>query len=116
MLTNSRHIHFFSIFVLYDLYQCEFPLQSSALLIFLVFCAVCFLVVFVFVCLRSVLCSQCFLCLWIIYSRLPLRGSLTFINIDIPHDIRVLRGKTLTKKTKKMSNIKQPVLTEHYRI
>jgi hypothetical protein len=48
-----------------------------------------FLLVFLcFVCLRSVLCSQCFLCLWIIHSRLSLRVSLAFNNIDVPHDIR----------------------------
>jgi hypothetical protein len=85
---------------------------------------------------RSLLCSQCFLCLWIIHSRLPLQVSLTFNNIDIPHDIRVLQGKTLTnntdtyfkqntktikrkhttQKTKKMSNIEHLALTEHCRI
>jgi hypothetical protein len=73
-----------------------------------------------FVCLRSVLCSQCFLCLWIIHSRLPLRVSLTFNNIDIPHDIRVLQGKTLTNDTDTyfcvMLNIEQPALTEHCKI
>ena len=85
--------------VIFQILQCSVRAGCLMLLIFLVFCAVCFLVVFVFVCLRSVLCSQCFLCLWIIHSRLPLRVSLTFNNIDIPHDIRVLRGKTLTNDT-----------------
>ena len=85
--------------VIFQILQCSVRAGCLMLLIFLVFCDVCFLVVFVFVCLRSVLCSQCFLCLWIIHSRLPLRVSLTFNNIDIPHDIRVLRGKTLTNDT-----------------
>ena len=85
--------------VIFQILQCSVRAGCLMLLIFLVFCPVCFLVVFVFVCLRSVLCSQCFLCLWIIHSRLPLRVSLTFNNIDIPHDIRVLQGKTLTNNT-----------------
>jgi hypothetical protein len=35
----------------------------------------------------------------IIIERLSLRVSLTFNNIDVPHDIRVLQGKTLTNNT-----------------
>ena len=69
------------------------------LLIFLVFCAVCFLVVFVF-------CLSAFRALFPMFPvsldyPLPIApsGSLTFNNIDIPHDIHVLQGKTLTNDT-----------------
>ena len=49
---------------------------GSVLLILL---HICF-VVLCFVCLHSVSCDQCYQCLWIVNSWLPLRFSLRFIN------------------------------------
>ena len=47
----------------------------------IVLCCVCFVFLFVycFLCFRSVSCSQCCLCLWIIHFWFPPRFSLTFI-------------------------------------
>ena len=54
---------------------------ESMLLIFLVFCELCFC----FVCLPSVSCAQGCPCLWIVHSWLPLLFSLMFIYfLDCP--------------------------------
>ena len=57
--------------------------DGYVLLIDLVFC-----VVFVLFCFLSVFWVQRFMCLWIVYSLLPIRFSLTFINIcEVCHNL-----------------------------
>jgi hypothetical protein len=70
------------------------------LFIFLVFCVVCFVVI-VFVFCLSAFCALFPMFPVSLDYPLPIDHSvsLTFNNIDVPHDIRVLQRKTLTNDT-----------------
>ena len=61
---------------------CSFPV-GSVLLIFLVFCAV----LWFYLSLSCVLCTQCCQCLWIVHCLLPLRFSLAFILVLLKEDM-----------------------------